>query len=181
MTKQEIRQQVRQAKRQHTIAQLQAYSQSITHTLLEYIHEQGKDLCILLYHSLPDEVDTRDLIHTLHAEGYTVLLPTVVGDDLCLHLYEGDDTLHTSTSFGIQESLGPHFTDYASIKLAIIPGMAFTPTGARLGRGKGYYDRLLPHLHCPLIGIAFPFQMLPFLPQEPHDIPMNEVVSCPFS
>jgi 5-formyltetrahydrofolate cyclo-ligase len=36
---------------------------------------------------------------------------------------------------------------------------------------------LLPQLSCPLIGIAFPFQLLPAIPNEPHDIPMKEVIS----
>lgn len=120
-------------------------------------------------------MDTHDLIHTLHEQGYTLLLPTVEGDDLSLHIYEGDHKLDIGMAYGIQESQGPLFTNYSSIDLAIIPGMAFTREGARLGRGKGYYDRLLQHLHCPLIGIAFPFQILPYIPTEPHDIAMNEV------
>ncbi|MBO7569823.1 MAG: 5-formyltetrahydrofolate cyclo-ligase [Bacteroidaceae bacterium] len=133
---------------------------------------------ILMYHSLPDEVCTHDLIHTLYAQGHTVLLPTVVGNDLTLHVYEGEYAMSHGSSFGIHESDGALFHDYSQIDLAIIPGMAFTQQGDRLGRGKGFYDRLLPRLHCPLIGIAFPFQVLPFIPTEPHDIQMTEVISC---
>ena len=54
--------------------------------------------------------------------------------------------------------------------------MAFTPNGRRLGRGKGYYDRMLPKLKCPLIGLAFPFQIIDDMPCEPHDVSMNEVI-----
>ena len=133
---------------------------------------------ILLYHSLPDEVCTHDLIRSLHAEGKTVLLPTVEGEDLTLHRYDGERSLVKGEAFGIQESKGPLFTQFDSIDLAIIPGMAFTLRGDRLGRGKGYYDRLLPKLHCPLIGIAFPFQILSSIPTEQHDIQMTEVISC---
>ncbi len=100
-----------------------------------------------------------------------------MGEELELHRYQGEQELTVGTSFGIQESIGPLFTDYAHIDLAIIPGMAFTLQGHRLGRGKGYYDRLLPHLQCPLIGLAFPFQILPSIPTEPHDICMDEVIS----
>ena len=146
--------------------------------MLERIKQEENCHTILLYHSLPDEVGTHDLIRILHEQGYVVLLPSVDGNDLMLHVYEGEDTMNTGAAFGIQESMGELFTDYAHIDIAIIPGMAFTQQGDRLGRGKGYYDRLLPHLRCPLIGIAYPFQLLPSIPTEPHDIPMTEVITC---
>lgn len=113
--------------------------------------------------------------------GKMVLLPTVVGDELELHEYLDEKAFSTSPSFDIQESTGPLFTDYAKIDLAIIPGMAFTPQGDRLGRGKGYYDRLLPQLTCPLIGLAFPFQMVDSIPTEDHDVKMDEVIYHPSS
>ena len=178
MTKKELRQLIRERKKQHTTDQLHTYSQHIKHYLLERIAKEENCHIILLYHSLPDEVCTHDLIQTLYGQGYTVLLPSVVGNELALHIYEGEDAMNAGASFGIQESNGTLFTDLASIDLAIIPGMAFTPQGDRLGRGKGFYDRLLPQLHCPLIGLAFPFQLLPSIPTEPHDIRMTEVITC---
>ncbi|MBR6036399.1 MAG: 5-formyltetrahydrofolate cyclo-ligase [Bacteroidaceae bacterium] len=178
MTKKELRELVRARKKQHTTDQIHTYSQCIKRTLLERIKREENCHIILLYHSLPDEVCTHDLIRTLYAQGYTVLLPSVVGDVLALHIYEGEETMNTGAAFGIQESSGTLFTEYSQIDLAIIPGMAFTQRGERLGRGKGYYDRLLPHLKCPLIGIAFPFQLLPSIPTEPHDIQMNEIITC---
>jgi len=178
MTKKELRELIRERKKQHTTDQFLSYSQSIKHSLLERIAREENCHTLLLYHSLPDEVYTHDLIQTLYAQGYTVLLPSVVGNNLTLHVYEGEQTMISGTSFGIQESQGTLSTDYSKIDLAIIPGMAFTEQGDRLGRGKGFYDRLLPQLHCPLIGIAFPFQILPSIPTEPHDIQMTEVISC---
>ena len=173
MTKKEIRELIRERKRQHTTEQLQSYSQSIKGALLERITKEENCQTILLYHSLPDEVNTHDLIRILYAQGYTILLPTVVGCNLTLHVYEGEDTMNIGLAYGIQESLGKLFTEYSHIDLAIIPGMAFTQQGDRLGRGKGYYDRLLPQLTCPLIGIAFPFQLVPTIPTESHDIQMT--------
>lgn len=132
---------------------------------------------VLLYHSLPDEVDTHALIAEAVAEGKRVLLPVVVGDDLELREY------HPSTSmiegaFHIQEPTGAPFTDYASIDLAVVPGVAFTPEGHRLGRGRGYYDRLLSRLPKVFkIGVCWPFQLVEALPTEPHDLTMNAVVS----
>ena len=178
MTKKEIRELIRERKKQHTTEQLQAYSLSINSILLEHIAKKENCHTILLYHSLPDEVGTHNLIRTLYAQDHTILLPSVDGENLSLHIYEGENAMSSGASFGIQESLGPLFTDYSHIDLAIIPGMAFTPQGDRLGRGKGFYDRLLPQLTCPLIGIAFPFQIVPIIPTESHDIQMTEVITC---
>lgn len=131
---------------------------------------------VLLYHSLPDEVCTHRLIQEA-CENKTVLLPTVVGDELELHIYTPSSATHNG-SFNITESEGPLFTDFSQIDLAIIPGMAFDEAGNRLGRGKGYYDRLLPHLQCPLVGICFPFQLLDSIPTEPHDRKVDIVITA---
>jgi 5-formyltetrahydrofolate cyclo-ligase len=80
-------------------------------------------------------------------------------------------------AYGILEPTGPLFTDYDSIDLAVVPGVAFTRDGVRLGRGKGYYDRLLPRIKSPKVGICFPFQILESIPTEPFDVKMDEVVA----
>lgn len=67
--------------------------------------------------------------------------------------------------------------EYDQIELAIIPGMAFDAMGHRLGRGKGYYDRLLPQLTAAYkIGVCYPFQFVSDVPSEEHDVRMNEVI-----
>lgn len=132
---------------------------------------------VLLFHSLPDEVCTHKLIEQ-YKQSKTLLLPTVVGSNLELHVYD-DSTPTTTGAFNITESLGPLFppSSYHTIDLAIIPGVAFDPSGHRLGRGRGYYDRLLPQLHCPTIGICFHHQLIPTVPTLPHDIPVSEVIT----
>lgn len=154
-------------------------SRKVVSTLLEIIKEDECCNTILLYHSLPDEIDTHELIGILHSLGKTVLLPTIVGNELELHQYVDEMALSVSETFGIQESTGPLFTDYSKIDLAVIPGVAFTPDGNRLGRGKGFYDRLLPKLQCKLIGLAFPFQIVDYIPCEEHDISVTQVISVP--
>ena len=59
--------------------------------------------------------------------------------------------------------------------LIIVPGVAFDVHGNRMGRGKGYYDKLLPLLHSYNIGICYRFQAQEELPTEPFDRPMDEV------
>jgi len=135
----------------------------------------GGPLTLLLYSSLPDEAGTAGLAQELSSLGHSVLLPSVEGDSIVLHEYCGEQSL-SKGAFGISESSGPVSDNYTSIDLAFIPGRAFSPDGTRLGRGKGYYDRFLGLLRCPRIGVCLPFQILPSLPSDPHDIPVDEVL-----
>lgn len=59
--------------------------------------------------------------------------------------------------------------------LMIVPGLAFTPDGSRLGRGGGYYDRFLSRWTMTTIGVAYPCQIYRDLPREPHDLSVNLV------
>lgn len=130
----------------------------------------------MLYHSLKDEVDTHAFIRKWSREK-CILLPVVVGDDLELRLYTGPEDL-TVGAYGIEEPTGARFTDYAAIDLIVVPGVAFDRDGNRLGRGKGYYDRLLPRIPSAYkIGICFPFQLVDEVPAEPFDIRMDEIIS----
>ena len=177
MTKQEIRQEIRCLKVACPSVERAALSREVVANLLTD-DRWKKARCVLLYHSLPDEVCTHELICHALDEGKRVLLPVVIGDDLELREYRDECTL-TEGSFHIQEPTGVAFTDFNAIDLAIIPGVAFTVEGQRLGRGRGYYDRLLPHIASTYkIGLCWPFQLLPSLPTEPHDIRMDAVVSC---
>ena len=134
-------------------------------------------LTILCYWPLPDEVDIRPLIADLVSAGHHVVLPRVTGDDTMeLRRYTSADDL-CEGAFHIQEPTGALFTDYASVDLALIPGMAFDAAGHRLGRGRGYYDRFLAeHPLRHTIGVCFPFQRVPQVPSDAHDIPVHEVV-----
>lgn len=131
---------------------------------------------VLLYHSLKDEVQTHAFIEKW-SKRKRIILPVVAGDVLELRVYTGPDDLRRG-SYGIEEPVGQAFTDYAAIDLAVIPGVAFDREGHRLGRGKGYYDKLLPLLPSALkVGLCFPFQLLEEVPAEPFDICMDLVIT----
>lgn len=173
-TKPELRKIVRQLKRQHTAEQLAEKSAVVCSQIMQ-MEAFRNSSTILLYHPLPDEVDTRILIDEAFRSGKTVILPVVVGDDLELRLYSPDKMVEGA--FGIMEPSGELFTDFGAIDVAIIPGMGFDADCHRLGRGKGYYDRLLPRLvNAVKIGVCFDFQYLPQIPVEPHDVAMDMVV-----
>lgn len=175
-TKRLLRQSIRTIKASYSRAELEALSVSLLQRLEQHPRFVGADT-VLLYHSLPDEVETHAFIDRWCGRK-ELILPTVVGDDLELHHYTGPHCLRLG-SYGILEPSGEPFTDYHRITLAVIPGMAFDRYGNRLGRGKGYYDRLLPRLSCAYkLGLCFPFQLLTGeIPHEPHDCRMDEVVS----
>ena len=174
-TKRILRQSIRTIKASCSKAELEALSVSLLQRLEQHpVFVEART--VLLYHSLPDEVDTHAFIERW-CNQKEIILPTVVGDDLELYRYTGPDCL-TPGSYGILEPSGERFTDLDRITLAVVPGMAFDAQGNRLGRGKGYYDRLLPHLSGAYkIGLCFPFQLLDEeIPHESHDCRMDEVI-----
>lgn len=130
---------------------------------------------VLLYYSLPDEVCTHAFIRKW-CDRKRLLLPVVVGDDLELRCYTGPADMAIG-AYGIAEPVGPAFTELSAIDVAVVPGVAFDAAGHRLGRGKGYYDRLLPHLRAVKVGICYPYQLLAEVPAEPFDVRMDAVVS----
>ncbi len=128
---------------------------------------------ILLYYSLPDEVQTESFIQKWAATK-RIVLPVVVGDDLELREYNPD-----SVEVGYQSIIEPSQTqivDPSEIDLAIIPGVAFDCQFNRLGRGKGFYDRILPRINAPKIGLAFPFQVVESVPTEDFDKSLDLVL-----
>lgn len=133
---------------------------------------------IALYMSLPDEVETRGLITSLYNKGTRVVLPAVTGpSEMEFRLYEGEESLREG-DFHIWEPIGKAFTRLDDIDLIVVPGMAFDSEGNRLGRGKGYYDRMLARLkHAYKLGLCFPFQLVDHVPTEETDIRMDEVIA----
>lgn len=174
--KKEIRAEVRRSFAGRTADELATQSGTICTKLRSFVDSMScSGMAILLYWALNDEVQLSSLADELRAAGHTVLLPVVVGEEMVLRPYEGTDSMLRG-AFGILEPQGPDFVDYASIDLAVVPGRAFTRDGARLGRGRGYYDKFLPELRCPLVGVCFPWQIVEDLPMDEHDIYMNEVI-----
>jgi 5-formyltetrahydrofolate cyclo-ligase len=79
--------------------------------------------------------------------------------------------------FGILEPAVPVFAAEDELDLIIVPGIAFDHAGRRIGRGGGFYDRLLPQYNAVRAGICFDFQCLEKIPSEIHDIRMDWLVT----
>ncbi len=177
MDKSALRKEMRGRRATMTDAQLCEQSRVIVAKLLSHPALLRSDI-ILLYDSLPDEVDTRELICQLKATGKRILLPVVMDDERMELIEYQDESSMREGAFHIKEPVGEPFTDYAAIGVAIVPGMAFDRHGHRLGRGKGYYDRFLAKIpYIYVIGVCYDFQLLDEIPVENHDRKVNEVIS----
>ncbi len=131
---------------------------------------------ILLYWSMNDEVCTHDFVQQCIAKNKVVLLPVVEGDNLLLKRFTEINALQKGEQFGIGEPTGEEFTDVGTIDLIIVPGIAFDKRGNRMGRGRGYYDRLLSTNKAYKIGVGFDFQIFDIIPTEVFDVPMDCIV-----
>ena len=129
---------------------------------------------ILVYHALPDEIPTDEFLREWDGRK-RLFLPRIAGEQLDILAY---DAARLSTgAFHIQEPTGDTCFDVREMNLIIVPGVAFDRSGNRLGRGKGFYDRLLQEATCPKVGVGYACQMVGLLPAEEHDIPMDAIVT----
>ena len=144
---------------------------------LEHTDDFAAAQVVLLYWSMADEVQTHDLVERWYREK-TLLLPCVQGDDLVLRQYTGAECMVSGEQFGIGEPTGSEWTDLEAVQLVVVPGVAFDWDGNRMGRGRGFYDRLLKETpNAVKIGLAYDFQMFDSIPTEPHDVKMDCVLT----
>jgi len=128
---------------------------------------------ILFYFPMPDEPDIHPLFGAALAGGKTALLPRFSASEghyVACPVRDLDSDLQLG-AFGIQEpnSACPIF-DLKKLDFVLVPGIGFALNGFRLGRGKGYYDRLLAEMPGFKCGVAFDWQIVFEIPAEPHDI-----------
>jgi len=84
----------------------------------------------------------------------------------------------TTGRFGIREPKSVcKVADLNRLDLVLVPGLAFDRHGYRLGRGKGYYDRLLAAVPGRTCGVAFDAQLISAIPVEPHDVRLNCILT----
>lgn len=135
---------------------------------------------VLTYVSSKDnEVDTTKLIDMFLRDGKCVLVP-ITGPERQMpwsRLHALDEL--APSRFGILEP-EPHalrLTAPPPDALVIVPGIAFSPQGYRIGYGGGYYDTFMESHKGPKIALAFEVQMLDAVPKEAHDQPVDMVVT----
>ncbi|MFC7335578.1 5-formyltetrahydrofolate cyclo-ligase [Haloferula chungangensis] len=133
--------------------------------------------CIATFSALPGEPALLDLIGT--QPDHRWVLPRVIGDELLFHQIDHPEQLQTG-AFGIAEPPADlPLVAIEEIDLFLCPGLGFDQRGMRLGRGKGFYDRTLTAAKATAqrIGIAYLEQIVPRIPCDPHDVPMDRIIS----
>ena len=157
-----------------TPAEVEEKSHKINALLLQ-IPEYAAANAIMFYVPNGNEVSIDEVIKEALASGKTILLPAASGQSLIpVEIKEYPEGIETGP---LKMGQPKDKTEYTGkIDVAVIPGMAFTESGHRLGRGGGHYDRMLEARKFFRIGVAYESQMRTF-PAEAHDQLMDVIVT----
>jgi len=149
------------------------YQKKMVDALLS-LKEVASANCVMLYYAKWPEADIIPLAPLLWQKGIKTALPVVSGEDLLCIRYDADTELLPG-AYDILEPQPENGTVIPDVYL--VPGVAFTKEGYRLGQGGGYYDRLLKNSSAKKIGVCFGCQIAKTLPVDPWDIKMDAVVT----
>ena len=179
MEKSELRKRIAAQKRQLTPAQIARASEELARLLAAHpLYREAKSL--YGYLSYNQEVLTPPILAQAQRDGKRVAVPKVFDGGATMRFLWLDDLDRVAKGYcGIPEPIddGPEADDAAA--LVLMPGLAFTPEGGRLGYGGGFYDRFLAREPHPTLALCYDFQVVPRLPSQAHDIPVDAVLHCP--
>lgn len=136
---------------------------------------------VAIYSAVRGEVGTDRIRDVYLAEGARLFYPRVAADgNLSFFPHREGDGWEVGR-FGVREPVVRDGSEGTrnGFDLVLVPGMAFDPLGRRLGKGYGYYDRFLSKLDPPavVVGLAFFWQLVPEVPVESWDVPVDAVVT----
>lgn len=175
--KQSLRNKIAQLKKKHSPKEVLKKSGQIKRTLFSS-PELKKAGTILFYASIKGEVQTKGMMKEALSLGKRIALPKVSGKKLLLHEISSLHQLEKS-SMGISEPKGRPEISLKEIGLIILPGLAFDRSGNRLGRGEGYYDRLLSEADgkTSAVALAFSFQIMDSVPTATNDQKVHKIIT----
>jgi 5-formyltetrahydrofolate cyclo-ligase len=135
---------------------------------------------VMFYITFDGEVETQEMIKQAKKLGKRVAVPVCKKDRTMRPCLLGDSPRLVKGLYGIMEPAIKNLIDLKKLDLIIVPGIAFTKDGRRLGRGKGYYDRFLKKIpdKAAAIGLAYDFQILPDIPTIVTDATVDRIISA---
>ncbi len=172
MTKTEIRAQIAERKKTPGFQALEKMSVDVVKNF-QTLEPFRTAQTVGVYMPLTDEVNIAPLFET---PGKTFYIPAFDEAASIYRMARLTAELKKGR-FGIPEPAVPVFAAGDELDLIIVPGVAFDRAGRRIGRGGGFYDRLLPQYRAVRAGICFDFQCLEAIPGEEHDVKMNFVAT----
>jgi 5-formyltetrahydrofolate cyclo-ligase len=143
--------------------------------------EFDKSSAIMIFLSLPHEIDTTDAILHAWQRDKVVVVPKVSWEQrhmIPVRINTLDDGIST-TGYGLRNPISGIPFPFEEIDLVVTPGLGFDRKGNRLGRGASYYDRFFTDdkLKAPKCGFAFDGQIVDSVPMSNHDIPVDFLVT----
>ena len=132
---------------------------------------------ILIYHPLPDEINLEILIHSFPEKNW--VLPRALGKGRMLFFKIDNFNNLVNGKYNLMEPVSTSpLVSRECLDLIIMPALAFNKEGHRLGRGGGYYDRLIADLDCQTIGVCFEELVFDNLALEAHDLSVDILVKA---
>lgn len=157
-------------------AERRAKSREIEQRLFS-LPEFSNATTVMFYASFQSEVETHCMIRRALAEGKHVVLPRVKGKELELLEIVNYDQDVSPGAWGIPEPDQGTPTAVQDIGLIVVPGAVFDERGNRVGYGAGFYDKLLAQYQGTTAALAFELQVVPQVPADSHDVPMQKIVT----
>jgi 5-formyltetrahydrofolate cyclo-ligase len=181
----ERKQQIRETAHANRRAQpgKELHSEQICRRFME-LPEYAAAGTVMFYVDVRMEVRTRQSLPTALGQGKRIVVPYCVEGELELFYLTDMEEL----AVGMYKILEPKpelrdqpgkRVGVEELDLVMVPGVAFDRRGARMGHGKGYYDKLLEHARddAPLVALAFECQLFPEIPTQAHDVFMDKIVT----
>ena len=175
-----IRERALAARRRIPDAVREARSAAIADRLAELPAWRGARVIHSYVGAVEGEVGTRELVRRALAEGRTVACPRVRWSPRGLDSFairSLDDLVESRRGLWEPDPRRAEPVSDAELDLVVVPGLAFDRRGWRVGFGAGLYDRFLAGVDAPRVGLAFSLQIESSLPVEPHDEPVDWIVT----
>lgn len=175
MDKKELRRTIRERKRAMTEEEIVSRSEKLGQL---FAQSEAYKAAKTIYGYLPynQEVRTVPMLEQALKDGKRVAVPKVYGDEMKF-LYLDDLSQVEKGYAGIPEPIADEPVADDDTALVLMPGLAFDPSGHRIGYGGGFYDKFLAaEPNHPTLALCYEFQMLPELHTEEHDIPVDTVL-----
>jgi 5-formyltetrahydrofolate cyclo-ligase len=179
LTKAALRERLRAEAAQRTSEERRQGSQAICARLEQQPVWQNAGK-VLAFMALEHEPDLTGLLHKYVGAGKTLALPrfdSAVGSYGAVRVTDPASQLVPGKYGVLEPNADCSLLPLNELDLALVPGIGFSLNGCRLGRGKGYFDRMLCEVRGWICGVAFDWQVTVEIPSEQHDIHVNSIVT----